>query len=315
MKGGPHVRRVMPNGGYCHWQCGEERRVGKKRVAYADGRGGICQREPCVLEEDLATWTTRRRQLAVGNKATAHQHEQLGDRRCATANQRAPLGRRPDHVAPIFTGVCTRSQRDPPPFAGCCCDYIIASCHSLSPSPSPSRPSAVVHALRLAMPVPLTPAASEYDSDACSVMSTSSCFAGSQATSATSHDVDMRSASPAPSVYSVTSSIRAASYRHEYGRGINNYSDVYRLPADDEEFERLGTRPPYIRRVSGVASQTDSPPPDQQHNIFMEVMGKYPPPLAQIVADDTPGEPKTCIDLGCGSGSWQVTCSLVSGRL
>jgi hypothetical protein len=41
-------------------------------------------------------------------------------------------------------------------------------------------------------------------------------------------------------MYSVTSSIRAASYRQEYGRGINNYSEVYQLPADDEELERLG---------------------------------------------------------------------------
>lgn len=171
------------------------------------------------------------------------------------------------------------------------------------------------------MPVPLTPAASEDESDVASVMSTSSCFAGSQATSATSHDVEMRSVSPAPSVYSMTSSIRAASYRHEYGRGINNYSDVYRLPADDEEFERLGTCKrvwfPISRvcRVRGVSPQANPPPPDQQHNIFMEVMGKYPPPLAQILADDTPGEPKTCIDLGCGSGSWQVIFSLASGRL
>jgi hypothetical protein len=59
--------------------------------------------------------------------------------------------------------------------------------------------------------------------------------------SATSHDVSMRSGSPAPSVYSVTSSLRAASYRQEYGRGVNNYSEVYRLPADDEELDRLGT--------------------------------------------------------------------------
>jgi hypothetical protein len=63
----------------------------------------------------------------------------------------------------------------------------------------------------------------------------------SAATSATSHDLSMRSGSPAPSVYSVTSSLTAASYRQEYGRGVNNYSDVYRLPADDEEFDRLGT--------------------------------------------------------------------------
>jgi len=59
-------------------------------------------------------------------------------------------------------------------------------------------------------------------------------------TSATSYDVSMRSGSPAPSMYSVTTSIRSASYRQEYGRGINNYSDVYQLPADDEELDRLG---------------------------------------------------------------------------
>jgi hypothetical protein len=65
----------------------------------------------------------------------------------------------------------------------------------------------------------------------------------SAASSATSYDVSMRSGSPAPSLYSVTSSVRAASYRHEYGRGLNNYSEVYQLPADDEELDRLGTAP------------------------------------------------------------------------
>ncbi|KAI0361087.1 hypothetical protein OH77DRAFT_1417285 [Trametes cingulata] len=123
----------------------------------------------------------------------------------------------------------------------------------------------------------------DMDTDAGSVASGPSCrFAPSVVTSATSHDWEMRSASPAPSVYSMTSSLRAASYRHEFGRGINNYSEVYRLPADDEEFERL----------------------DQQHLMFMEVMGKYPPCLPDILADDTPGVTKTCVDLGCGSGSW-----------
>jgi hypothetical protein len=58
--------------------------------------------------------------------------------------------------------------------------------------------------------------------------------------SATSYDVSMRSGSPAPSIYSVTTSIRAASYRQHFGRGLNNYSDVYQLPADDEELDRLG---------------------------------------------------------------------------
>jgi hypothetical protein len=66
-------------------------------------------------------------------------------------------------------------------------------------------------------------------------------FSASEGSSRTSFDFDMRSASPAPSVASMTSSLREQAYRLEYGRGLNNYSEVYRLPADDEELERLGT--------------------------------------------------------------------------
>lgn len=54
-------------------------------------------------------------------------------------------------------------------------------------------------------------------------------------------DLSLRSSSPAPSmVISVTSSMQSQIYRQEYGRNLNNYSDVYRLPADEEELERLG---------------------------------------------------------------------------
>lgn len=59
-------------------------------------------------------------------------------------------------------------------------------------------------------------------------------------TSHTSHDFSMRSSSPAPSVWSMTSSLRAQAFKQEYGRELNNYSEVYRLPADDEELDRLG---------------------------------------------------------------------------
>ncbi|KDR85601.1 hypothetical protein GALMADRAFT_234564 [Galerina marginata CBS 339.88] len=107
---------------------------------------------------------------------------------------------------------------------------------------------------------------------------------GSMASSATSYDVDpsLRSASPM-SVLSVTESMQAHIYRQEYGRGLNNYSDVYRLPADEEELERL----------------------DKQHSMFVDIMGgKYVPPMASVMADDLPGETKACLDLGCGSGSW-----------
>lgn len=42
--------------------------------------------------------------------------------------------------------------------------------------------------------------------------------------------------------------------------------------------------------------------------MFKEVMGKYPPPMAEVLAEpEAPDEPKTCVDLGCGSGSWLVS--------
>ncbi len=139
------------------------------------------------------------------------------------------------------------------------------------------------------------------DSDACSVMSVSSGFAPSMASSATTADWDMRSASRPPSVLSMTSSLRQNAYRHEYGRGINNYSEVYRLPADEEELSRLG------KSSADLQPPRTNPWPDKQHIMFMEVMGKYAPPMEEVLADDTPGEIKTCVDLGCGSGSWFVT--------
>ncbi|KAH7922843.1 S-adenosyl-L-methionine-dependent methyltransferase [Leucogyrophana mollusca] len=122
---------------------------------------------------------------------------------------------------------------------------------------------------------------SDVDSDRYTEISLDA-FAPSVASSKTSADLSMRSASPAPSVFSVTSSLRAQAFRHEYGRGLNNYSEVYRLPADDEELDRL----------------------DRQHDMFCEVIGKYPPPLPEIMAEDPHGETKAVLDLGCGSGSW-----------
>lgn len=55
----------------------------------------------------------------------------------------------------------------------------------------------------------------------------------------TNQDSQSRSASPA-SVISLTDSLQTHIYRQEFGRGLNNYCDVYRLPADDEEWHRLG---------------------------------------------------------------------------
>ena len=44
---------------------------------------------------------------------------------------------------------------------------------------------------------------------------------------------------------------------------------------------------------------------EKQHSILIDVMGgKYVPPMAMVMADNTPGETKACLDLGCGSGTW-----------
>lgn len=84
--------------------------------------------------------------------------------------------------------------------------------------------------------------ASDEESDTHSISSISTGFAPSKATSTTSinSDISMQSISRPPSVFSITSSIRALAYRQEYGRDLNNYSEIYRLPADEEELERLG---------------------------------------------------------------------------
>ncbi|KAL0576872.1 hypothetical protein V5O48_005107 [Marasmius crinis-equi] len=121
------------------------------------------------------------------------------------------------------------------------------------------------------------------DSDVCSTTSLP-IFSPppSVATSRTSYDHSMRSPSPGPSVRSLTGSMLERVFRHEYGRGFNNYSEVYQLPADREELDRL----------------------DAQHIMFKEIMGMYAPCMDEIMADDVPGEAKTILDLGCGSGSW-----------
>ena len=79
---------------------------------------------------------------------------------------------------------------------------------------------------------------------------TSSIYSGSSgrmsqrsSSSATTQDVEMRSLSPSPSLYSMTDSLIASSYRQEYGRNLQAHSEVYRLPADEEEIERLSTLP------------------------------------------------------------------------
>ncbi|EJU02840.1 S-adenosyl-L-methionine-dependent methyltransferase [Dacryopinax primogenitus] len=87
--------------------------------------------------------------------------------------------------------------------------------------------------------------------------------------------------SPAPSVYSLTESLREASFKHVHGRAINAHSDVYMLPADDEEINRLET----------------------QHNIFRILNdGNYLGPVREVL--EGPG--KAVLDLGTGTGVWAV---------
>lgn len=59
------------------------------------------------------------------------------------------------------------------------------------------------------------------------------------------HDDDIavdeaRQASPAPSVLTLTPSLRENFYSEEFGRALNSLSGVYKLPADAQEMSRLG---------------------------------------------------------------------------
>lgn len=97
------------------------------------------------------------------------------------------------------------------------------------------------------------------DSDTESDRYTEMSLDSSVASTRTSVDLSMRSPSPSPSVFSFTSSLRAQAYRQEYGRGLNNYSDVYRLPADDEELDRLGPfNYPFFPSFPSSMSKTSS---------------------------------------------------------
>ena len=51
---------------------------------------------------------------------------------------------------------------------------------------------------------------------------------------------------------------------------------------------------------------------DAQHYMINKIMGKYAPPLPEVMADNIPGETKAVIDLGCGSGTWYVIPTSIS---
>ncbi|KDQ21624.1 hypothetical protein BOTBODRAFT_26057 [Botryobasidium botryosum FD-172 SS1] len=95
----------------------------------------------------------------------------------------------------------------------------------------------------------------------------------------------VRSGSPNPSIYTMTSSIRSELLANVHGRLVNNHSDVYHLPADDEEIDRL----------------------DIQHFMLKALNNGsicYGP--VDEVLKDVPGVYKAILDLGCGTGVWAV---------
>jgi len=57
--------------------------------------------------------------------------------------------------------------------------------------------------------------------------------------------------SPAPSLYSLTSSLRDQSFKYVHGRSLNAHSDVYSLPADEEEAQRLYMQHRMFYHLSG----------------------------------------------------------------
>ncbi|KAF5335716.1 hypothetical protein D9611_009744 [Ephemerocybe angulata] len=88
---------------------------------------------------------------------------------------------------------------------------------------------------------------------------------------------------PSPSNQSLTPSMRDTLVREEFGRDLNTFSDVYRLPADEEEIDRL----------------------EKQHNMFIDIFGaKYPPPMGVALRQGHYEPTKKVLDLGCGGGGW-----------
>lgn len=83
----------------------------------------------------------------------------------------------------------------------------------------------------------------ETESERYSMASTS--MASRSVSSAPSSEIDHSMRSPSPlSVMSINSDMKF--FKNEFGRQLNNYSDIYRLPADTEELNRLGILESFI---------------------------------------------------------------------
>lgn len=95
-----------------------------------------------------------------------------------------------------------------------------------------------------------------------------------------------RTMSPAPSLYSLTSSDERLILREAYGRMVNSQIESYFLPADYEEHRRL----------------------DLQHQVYTMALGALYPaaPLVRWALRPRPDRRPAIMDVGTGSGSWAV---------
>lgn len=157
---------------------------------------------------------------------------------------------------------------------------------------------------------------SQSPSDLVSILDSAPLSPGSE--SITSFDFDrntssdqLSSLSPQPSLYSLTDSLKEHAIRWEYGRGVNTHSEVYKLAADEEEALRQGRL-----SINNLTLRTDPFNTDKQHLLYKTAFGDYAPPFREVLEDNNDLlllNPKTCLDVGCGSGAWSV--ELTSHRI
>lgn len=106
-----------------------------------------------------------------------------------------------------------------------------------------------------------------------------------------------RPSSPGPSVVSLTSSAFANSFQYlpEYGRIFNTRGDLYILPADNKEIDRLSTPPnPFLK----VLFANVWPLVDTEHVLLKLIRGSnYCGPVRDVLSP-SPGQRKALLDLG-----------------
>ncbi|GBE82130.1 S-adenosyl-L-methionine-dependent methyltransferase [Sparassis latifolia] len=104
-------------------------------------------------------------------------------------------------------------------------------------------------------------------------------------------DSNSRSGSPAPSLYSFTSSVDGkVMFRNVYGRMLNNQNETYFLPADNEEHRRL----------------------DLQHRIITLTLGRLYPAAEHVWRALRPRTDRrpAILDVGTGSASWAIEMAI-----